>query len=283
MIQVTRPAEPQSLVHRRQAALAALVPLSVNGQTKQQISDALKNYDQGKALLRTGQHNKCLFCDRYAALDSNPLEHFRPKRGAIRSKPGVNPKKTDADHYWWLCWTWENHTFSCVPCNNRKGNHFEVAQPMPLPKTGPGLTTLAASAFDWTGEGASLVDPTTEDPLDHLEWYPTNTQATRKLWRWQVRGITLRGDYTKEVLRLSDNLEHVGDHIVRNLVDEVEAVRSSAGAGTLAAASHVWDALLAKRVEDKQAELRGASWWALHHLVPPSDRNSWGLRNPIRP
>lgn len=284
MIFVSRPAEPTSLQTRRQQALNDCIQHWDGGKLTPQISALLINYDYGKRTLYDAQSRKCLFCERRMPLDYQPLEHFRPKRGAIRTLKGAKPAVTDDHHYWWLCWTWENHTFACATCNGRKGNYFQVVTPMPLPKLDPSQTKLQPAAFDWSMEQALLIDPMAEDPLDHLEWYPTNTSAVRKLWVWQVRGSNPRGDYTREILKLDDNLEFVVDHIQRSLIQDVEEVRHDAQSpATAQRARERWDRLIRDRVEDSRAELRGPSWWALHYLMPATDRAQWGLRDPVRP
>lgn len=281
MIRFARGAEPAALKARRQVALPlAIEAAAQHGTTSKELRDTLKGYDQGKATLHKRQRGKCAFCERKSGLDGNPLEHFRPKKGAIRKDGSI-----DEECYWWLCWTWENHLFSCNVCNGqaRKGNKFWVTTKVAAPVVAPGDTELPASAFDLSGEGALLLDPTDDDPLDHLQWLPLDRRAPRKQWLWGVHGLTPKGRATIEILKLEENLEIIQDHVANHLVARVDTVREHLAAGRSGAAAQAWQTLLNDTVANPKDELRGPTWWALQELLPEAERVAAGLAAVPRP
>ena len=282
MIQFDRGSEPQSLADRRTSAFKEVLPIAaLTGQESKALRDKLGNYSQGKAALHARQNGKCAFCERFSGLDGNPLEHFRPKKGAIRQDGRV-----DEAHYWWLCWTWENHVFACNVCNgaSRKGNKFWIAAaPAPLPVPTTGLTMLPPGDFDVSGEDALLLDPATEDPLDHIRWEPLNQAGPPRLWKWKVIGLSPKGVATIAILKLTENLETIQSHVANHLVSRVESVKRHLLAGRPQDAVAEWQLLLDDTLTNANAELRGPTWCALHWLLPDGQRAAAGLAAPVRP
>jgi hypothetical protein len=175
MIRVSRGPEPEELraARRRHLARAFLAFLAGRELT-------FTGYDCAKTELYHRQRTKRAHCERQVGLGSQPVEHFRPKDGALRSLRGA-PQIWDRERYWWLAWTWENLLFSCGTCNGRdhKGNHFPLEDGS-TPLTAPPRQTapaLPADCFELEREAPLLIDPSREDPLDHLRWYPVNAGA----------------------------------------------------------------------------------------------------------
>ncbi len=136
--------------------------------------------------IRTGLeslfYGKCAYCEaRYAHQAPVEIEHFRPK-GALE---GEDPHPG----YWWLAAKWENLVPSCIDCNRRRTQDLYGAMPsfaewtdarITLPK--PGQSGKAA-AFPIAGiravkeadslddERAFFLNPTADDPDDHLDYY----------------------------------------------------------------------------------------------------------------
>ncbi|MCB9739744.1 MAG: hypothetical protein H6747_10790 [Deltaproteobacteria bacterium] len=282
MIRFDRGREPEELARRRAAALPdAIAMAQLHGVGSREHFAKLENYDQGKSALHRAQGGKCAYCERFTPVDGNPLEHFRPKKGAIRADRSV-----DRAHYWWLCWTWENHVFACNTCNgqSRKGNRFHVERAMATPNVSQAVP-IPAEFFDWTAENAALIDPATEDPLDHLEWRPnaSTRRLSPKLWQWDICGLTARGEATIAILQLDANIDVVAATIRNHVLPRVEAIRARGDAGALADAREQWERLLSDTVENPSSELRGPTWSALQHLLAEVERQRFGLRAAMRP
>jgi len=126
--------------------------------------------DEIKTLLEQLFKEKCAYCEtRYASSQPVDVEHFRPK-GEIILEEGP----TLVPGYWWLAATWENLLPSCIHCNRRskhllpsgevrvigKGNYFPLAAGQ-LHARVPG---------DELGETPLLINPTLENPDQHLEF-----------------------------------------------------------------------------------------------------------------
>jgi uncharacterized protein (TIGR02646 family) len=200
--------------------------------------------------MRAMFHRKCAYCETfYAAAMPDDVEHYRPKaaymdRGRQR-KPG----------YWWLAMEWSNLLPSCADCNRARSQEIVgVERRMTAGKAnqfplGTG-SVRGTSSKGVTGENALLLDPTVDDPADHIEFGPDGF----------VRPIEVggqddpRGRATIEVVALQR----------RDLVD----ARLRAADATHAAIAHVADTLddiamfetmpgLAKKQRDAQvARLR---------------------------
>lgn len=101
------------------------------------------------------------------------IEHFRPKA-----------------HYPASAFRWPNMLLCCTECGRFKGSHFPMANRRPL-----------------------LIDPTAEDPWQHLDFDPDTGNLTA---RFDVRanGWSAKGTSTVEVLRL-DRREAVATGYVR--------------------------------------------------------------------
>ncbi len=173
----------------------------------------------------------------------NPSSIFARRAGAAR-----DPKDIDHDHYFWLAWSWENLFFSCISCNGTgtKGNQFPLLDPSTkLPVPSRTLTLNWPSAhFDLKSEKAMLVDPSHEDPIDFIQWQPTNPVADWKDLRWvpQGRDPEERGDATIAILGLRRDLpEQVSAHIQWNVVPKMNLLRDAGVRQDRHQANQVWD------------------------------------------
>jgi len=114
-------------------------------------------------------NGKCAYCEAdYDATQPSDVEHFRPK-GAIdtdagRIKPG----------YWWLAATWENLLPSCIRCNRKEklllfdGTELSSGKANLFPLADE--TRRAAAVGQEVHEDPLLLDPSREDPADHLRF-----------------------------------------------------------------------------------------------------------------
>ncbi|WP_156885878.1 hypothetical protein [Massilia niastensis] len=118
-------------------------------------------------------HKKCAYCESpYTAVMPVDVEHYRPK-GRLEGEP---------KHlgYWWLALKWDNLLPSCIDCNRRR--YHRTANPTGtmewLERTNIGkLDAFPISgprAFMHTdstaNEKALLLDPTSDNPDNHLFW-----------------------------------------------------------------------------------------------------------------
>lgn len=283
MIRIERGSEPQALKAARASRLREAIASFNLGGAGAVVCEGYCAKGVKEALY-IAQHKKCAWCEQRTNLESQPIEHYRPKAGARRSDSEV-----DSERYWWLTWTWENLLFACARCNDQghKGNHFPLApksKPLPLPKRPIG-ERLPARYFDVSREQPLLLDPAREDPLDSIRWVPVYQPLDRRRWTWMPRAVgedQARGSKTISVLKLADLADEVQNHLARHVVERLEQVESQLRAGKLGPARQAWRRLLAD-VVDKQATLSAATWCALEIWMPAALRKQHGLETPRRP
>ncbi|WP_328993952.1 hypothetical protein OG394_06210 [Kribbella sp. NBC_01245] len=178
-----------------------------------------------RAAMRAMFHRKCAYCESfYAPVMPDDVEHYRPKAAYIdrgkQHKPG----------YWWLAMEWSNLLPSCADCNRAriqeivglegrmtagKANQFPLA-------TG---SVRGSAAKGVAREKALLLDPTVDNPAEHLEFLADGgVRPTEVAGKDSARGRT-----TINVVALQR----------RDLVD----ARSTAALATRAAIAHVIDTM----------------------------------------
>ncbi len=204
MIRIDRGDEPPALVdERRELMKASLKEYRRAGASSETLK---KKLDQGYGVVRSDlwerQSHKCAYCERLVGVDGTPIDHFRPKKMALRADG-----KRDVDRYWWLAWTWSNLFLVCATCNSpkRKGNHFPLRAGSAVMPTPPrDARVVAVEWFDTSCERALLLDPSDQsiDPLDHMRWLPIDRGEVRSMWRWWLKPQTPEGHRTVEVLGL---------------------------------------------------------------------------------
>jgi hypothetical protein len=287
VIHIRRPkTEPSALKKQRHAGLQrAFAALNTHGPGSQELADTLVRYDGGKERLFRAQHRKCAFCERRVGFVASPVDHLRPKKATWRHMPGTSPRVVDIG-YWWLTWTWENQVFACTSCNTGyKQSYFPLA-PGSAVLTGPARPyrnrRLRPCHLDVSVEAPMLVDPSAEDPLDHIEWRPVDRTQPKRLWKWFPADLTPRGNVTIKVLRLEDLADDVGDHVRDNLLAHTESVCAHVDAGQHATAAAEWRTLV-RDVAGSRCQLAGPTWNALHYLVDQNRRKVANLPIPPRP
>lgn len=286
MILVHRPTtEPRELARQRRRGLErALDALNAHGQGSKALNDALTDYDGGRTKLFRAQHRKCAYCERRVGLKGNVLEHIRPKGRAWRHMPGTQPIYDEG--YWWLTWAWKNHLFACASCNTGyKKAYFPLAQgsaALQGPSAPYHKKRLERAHLDTSIEAALLVDPSVQDPLDHIEWRPVNQALPKKRWTWFPKALTQEGDATIAVLGLADLADDVGDHLRDNALARTSMVCEKIDVGQFAEAAALWDALTRDLVRS-DCHLAGPTWNALHYLVDARRRTTAQLVMPARP
>lgn len=280
MIRIRRGPEPDTLRTARRKHLSRAILAWARGATARDdggTTIAFSGYDVAREALWLAQERKCAYCERTAGLDNQPVEHFRPKAGAVRGDPLVvgGPQTTDDDHYWWLAWTWENLFFACNTCNGKgtKGNWFPLQQGT-VACTLPPREALADLPDTWRRlpvEQPMLVDPAGEDPMDLIEWRPENPQAPWSNLRWKPfgRDPAKRGATTIAILKLDRELpDHVSEQIRAHVLPKMERLRGALAGANRAAADGAWD------------ELEMVLAPPLPHLAATYDAIEWLLDQP---
>jgi uncharacterized protein (TIGR02646 family) len=149
--------------------------------------------------------HKCAYCESdYGAVAPTDIEHYRPK-GAVMGLSG----KAEKPGYYWLAAEWSNLLPSCIDCNRArrheygngpelsgKANHFPLLDE----------SKRASAPNGEVGEEPLLLNPTLDDPDEHLEFLakglvrPAQPQGTDS-----VRGkatIDILGLRRHELVRL---------------------------------------------------------------------------------
>ena len=146
-----------------------------------------RNYyrtEEVKDALLAIHNGKCCYCEKRAERRELQVEHFRPKR-AVRQLPGDVEERPA---YFWLAYSWDNLFLACAACNGKKSTTF--------PLEDPGQRARSHHA-DLANERAELVDPTEDDPRDHI-YFEEEVPCHR----------TPRGQRTIDVLDLRRNDLH---------------------------------------------------------------------------
>lgn len=229
------------------------------------------------------QHGKCAWCERHVGRTTNPVEHVRPKLGAL-ARDGTQ----DADHYWWLAWTWTNLVYSCSTCNNlpNKGNKYwlipgtsRLSTPSaPIPDPPP------QAIFDVSPEKPLLVHPRFEDPLNFLRWQPVSRSVARQRYLWTVRGFDSddRGEATIEMLGLAGVEDQVNTHL-KAILGRDKDILEHLSQGRASEAAQVWNDMVDLYLNDPKQPYRGATWWAIETLWPAAERARHGFPDPPKP
>ncbi|MEO7329450.1 MAG: hypothetical protein ABI193_12780, partial [Minicystis sp.] len=236
MIGINRPrTEPAALRRQRRAGLAtALAALNQHGIGSKELNVALNAYDGGKETLFLAQYRKCAYCERRTGMTAEPIEHVRPKKEAWRHLPQERPRVVEPG-YWWLTWTWENHLFACQSCNTGfKQNYFPLA-PGSRRLTGPvppyRARRLRPEHLDGSVEKPWLIDPSSVNPLDHIEWRPVDPKQPKRRWIWSPAALTKEGEVTIKVLHLHELADDVADHLRDNVIARAEIICAHIDAG----------------------------------------------------
>lgn len=272
MIRIQRPAEPDQLRTDRRQRLAHAF---LSAQDRKTIN-VDEGYHSAREPIYGAQNKKCAYCERQQGQASGEVEHFRPKGGVDAGDPLC---------YFWLTWTWENLLFACSACHHRpnKGNRFPLASgtaPLPHPTISE-ILSGQGPAFEVGSEQPLLIDPSREDPMDHIVWRPENGGDPPEAQRWRPMDISsLRGRKTIEVMGLlSDLPDHVGSHIRTHINPGVQRIRCAMAANQRELVQSEWARLVQSLFVPLQP-YHAASHDALNYWIPSDDRKAWGLTLP---
>lgn len=180
MIRLTRIRTAAAIpaVFRGSGRIDRALTLLVDAGVKREFDSGY--WKRAKKQLKAESGGKCAYCEAPTAVVAHgDVEHFRPK-----------------SVYWWLAYCYDNYLFSCQICNQSfKKDEFpledtarRLAEPVlpagandaarrefvrrfaPDPLVDAGGMAWAAFEAAVGGEGASLVNPYTEDPEPHFRW-----------------------------------------------------------------------------------------------------------------
>ena len=133
-----------------------------------------------KDILMRMHHKKCCYCEtkRYTPSDLH-VEHFRPK-GAVRQS---RAEKDKYPGYYWLTYCWDNLLMACPDCNTTKDTMFPLENP---------AQRARSHNDDLTKECERFVNPTVEDPRDHIRFVEDLPVARTKRGCHTIEGLDLR-------------------------------------------------------------------------------------------
>lgn len=176
----SRYSAPAELLGFQQKSLAMLREFFATGIDERRLRWPSFNFPPRVA--SAVRHQLCnVFNDScaYCGAPASEIDHFRPRRNAVRGGSEV-----DTDCYWWLSAEWSNLYLCCAACNVAKANFFPIDGPVAAPET------FGDALLD---ERPVLLDPCHDRPEEHLRFLANGT----------VAGLTARGTATIEILQLN--------------------------------------------------------------------------------
>jgi uncharacterized protein (TIGR02646 family) len=283
--------EPNALTAERERRLPGAITkwnawkASSAAPDKEVFLASITGYRVAVDALHVLQGGKCAYCERATGRAGSPTEHIRPKNGVeveCTAAPGRDPER-----YWWLAWDWHNLVFACATCNCQanKGNRFplEPGSPVVAGPTSPAAYPLPDSAFDTAVERRLFVHPREDDPLEHLEWAPTNRADPVRLWRLSVSGRSTKGERTIDVLDLTAAIEDIQTYLtvaVWPWIEEIESARSARNGDKVRT---TWSGLCSRVLGDVRVPFRGPIYWAMKHAWNKLGLSQWGCAAPPAP
>jgi uncharacterized protein (TIGR02646 family) len=157
---------------------------------------AVYHHDQVHAALERLCDRKCAYCEAPAPASASwDVEHYRPK-GRVSERP-------DHPGYYWLAYRWDNLLLSCQLCNQRRKDRPTWEQEEPGVTSGKAdrfpladeVTRAMDPSADLDAEARLLLDPTRDDPEEHLTFDLTG--------RALARGASAMGAASIEVYHLN--------------------------------------------------------------------------------
>jgi uncharacterized protein (TIGR02646 family) len=149
---------------------------------------AIYGHETVKQALVAMHRVNCAYCEsKVRHTGPGTIDHYRPKAAVQQAAgaPFIRPG------YYWLAYQWENLSFSCVACNQKKRNLFPLRDDR----------QRAHSHLDpLEREAPLLIDPSRENPEDFISF--------RAEYAFALEGNP-RARITIEVLALNDRYDLV--------------------------------------------------------------------------
>ena len=112
---------------------------------------------------------KCAYCESdYGAVSPADIEHYRPKGAVVLADKQVLERG-----YYWLAAEWSNLLPSCIDCNRERGHDYDAGREVTGKANWFPLVDESQRAQAPGDEGREkplLLDPTEDDPDEHLEF-----------------------------------------------------------------------------------------------------------------
>jgi uncharacterized protein (TIGR02646 family) len=216
---------PESAGGKELVAATTFYNIASN-KTKSFPFSAYKAADVRDAM-RAMFHRKCAYCETfYAPAMPDDVEHYRPKaayleRGKQR-KPG----------YWWLAMEWSNLLPSCADCNRHRNQEIVGTDGRKVAGKANQFPLVDGSVRGTAKAGVGsetplLLDPTVDDPAEHIEFLPNGVVRPRLQGSVQsARGRTtievvalLRKDLVHARLTAAVATNAAIEHVVRTIDD----------------------------------------------------------------
>lgn len=183
-----------------------------------------KRYRVARTALAKLQHYKCCYCEAKQNSERwHHTEHIRPK-----------------SRYWWLTWTWDNLLFSCHDCNHAKSDEYPLVDEQ---------ARLQPEAAPPGHESPMLIDPSGEDPREHIRFRPLTP-----IGPWLPMPLDERGERTLLELGWVDDDEFVQPGLLQKWQEHVEdmqpmltALRASFRSVNAGKIRRDWDELTSRR------------------------------------
>lgn len=189
MIRVERPEGPPKVLHttgRRRTKDDCKMyddhPCAYRDASRTfRFSDYIYGHASVRSALLWAQHNKCCYCECHLGVGSHEVvEHFRP-RGAVQQVAG---SKMLYPGYYWLAYRWDNLLMSCDKCNTK---HKRALFPLV-----DDIRRARNHHDDIGAEQPLFVDPSREDPRQHIRFRGAAVVGVTKKGRATIEGMGLR-------------------------------------------------------------------------------------------
>ncbi len=263
MIRINRGPEPAELASiRRDELLRVRLIATMHSPSSDEIGE---KYAVVVQILFALQHGKCCYCERQ--LDESPyndVEHYRPKARAQRT-----PASAETHGYWWLAWSWDNLMFVCPVCNRSyKRDRFPLAN---------GSVALHPEEGPPGNEQPLLIDPGSEDPMDHIEFFEEILPSHRH-WLPRGRAGSVRGDETVRLLRLQRQalLDSYHRHVAITITPHLGRIEAALLTERRGLLESYWDEAKAALL-GPAAPFRALAHDVLDKAVPLPVRTKYGL------
>jgi len=156
------------------------------GKKKFRINRRVYGDADVKDTLLRAQHDKCCYCEtKFRHSSPGAVEHYRPK-GAVKQASG---QSIEYPGYYWLAYDWNNLLVICESCNRHKGYCFPLMD----------NNARARSHHDDIAiEQPLLINPTLEDPRDHIRFRGDAPEPLTEIGRITIQYLGLRRAHLEE-------------------------------------------------------------------------------------
>jgi uncharacterized protein (TIGR02646 family) len=204
------------------------------GEASFEASPTIYGHKTVKATLLNSQHEKCCYCERkILASGFGDVEHFRPK-GGVQQDPNSAEERPG---YYWLAYQWSNLLVSCSVCNTKwKRTFFPLEDP---------LARARSHLEPVENERPLLVDPTAEDPRDHIRFDGDAPYALTPRGQATIERLNLRrGDLLERRQALLRSLTFLRGMVEALGPDAPESLETMAYMQSLAESSGEFSAMV---------------------------------------